>query len=143
MTLINKLRDFVKTRPGFDYGNYGEPVSYRADCRKVAQQLNDARTLLRYCELFNLDPDLSAFSGRLELTEGGKISYCAGQYYCTEYRAAVCACCASAIWAYWRDNMSATDGEPTHQHGIVNAGNYLRKKAKAEFGRGLANRWFN
>ena len=143
MTLINKLRNFVQRRPGFDYGNYGEPTSYRADVRRTTRQLNDARQLLRYCELFNITPDLSAFSGRLELQENGELYYCAGQYYCTEYRAAVCACCSSAICAYWRDNMSATEGKETYQTGIVNMGDAIRKQARNEFGRGIANRWFN
>lgn len=127
--LIGLLRVFVATRPGFEFGNYGDVSAYRSDVRRVARQLNDAREMLRFCELRNISPDLSAFSGRLTL-ENGKIYYCAGQYYCTEYRAAVCACCSSAIWAWFRECGYSTGDE-------------IRKAARNEFGRGIANRWFN
>ena len=126
--LISKLRQFIQTRPGFDYRNYGDLTSYRSDVRRATQQLNDARTMLRACELRNIEPDLTAFSGRLEFING-ELEYTAGQYYCTEYRAAVCACCASALWAYWRESGYDADG--------------IRKMARDEFGRGIANRWFN
>lgn len=32
-----------------------------------------------------------------------RIEYCAGQYWCTEYRAAACAVLASALWTYTRE----------------------------------------
>jgi len=126
---LSTLRAFVRTRPGFDYCNYGDGPAYRADVRKAGQQLRDAEAMLRYCELFNIEPDYSAFSGRLT-PNGSGFDYCTGQYYPLEYRAAVCACIASGIWQWMRGNGHTT-------------GDAIRKAARAEFGRGIASRWFN
>ena len=133
MSSLASLRKFVRSRPGFDFRNYGDATSYRADVRRVGQQLADAEHLIRFCELFNIEPDYSAFCGRLQ-PAGDGFRYIAGQYYCTEYRAAVAACCANAIWQYWRANMP--------ERGAIDVGAYLNRKASAEFGRGIAKRWF-
>ena len=126
MTSLDTLRAFINSRPGFDLGNY-DRAGYLSDSRRVQQQRKDGLTMLRECELFNIAPNYSAFSGRLTPTAEG-FDYCTGQDYCTEYRAAACACLASGIWAYWRDcGYSAEE---------------IRKQARKVFGRGLANRWF-
>jgi hypothetical protein len=126
---LQRLRKFARSRPGFDYGNYGDISAYRSDVRRATRQLNDAERMIRFCELFDITPNFSAFSDRLTPTADG-FDYCTGQYYCTEYRAAICACLASGIWAYWRD-----------QCGYDAQG--IRRKARNEFGRGIASRWFN
>jgi hypothetical protein len=155
------LRAFVNQRPGLDFANYGCATSYRSELRGITRQRADALQLLRAVELRDsinaqdlIEAFPRAFSGRLELTESkGKpaLFYCAGQYYATEYRAAVCAVLSSVLWAYFRANMPTPagilDGSPIY-HGSKpgrgnTAGQWLRRKARAEFGRGIASRWFN
>lgn len=142
-TVLDHLRTFAAGRPGLEFGNYGDVSAYRSEARRIGQQLQDARKLLNAVEWrtsITADDILAAlktsFSGRLSWIDNGQslgLSYCTGQYYPTEFRAAVCAVLASVLWSYWRDDVPAdTD----------NKGEYLRKKARAEFGRGLAGRWF-
>jgi hypothetical protein len=95
-----------------------------------------------------------AYSGRLTIDPNtGSISYCTGQYWPTEYRRAVCAVLASAVWAWLRDEcmpagsrQGATDGAMLYRNpagrGFVSAGDWLRTKAAREFGRSIASRWF-
>lgn len=132
MNTINLLYTFANKRPMLDFRDYGDVSAYRSESRRITQHRNDARVLLRHCELFNIEPDFSAFSGRLSL-ENGKLEYCTGQYYPTEYRAAVAAVCAKAIWYTWRENTLIPN----------NVGFYLHNYAKREFGAGIAKRWFN
>ncbi len=79
------------------------------------------------------------FSGRLTITpqndgDGFSIDYCVGQYWPTEYRRAVCAVLASAIWNRLREDLPPE---------IENRGDAIRKNARRELGRTLAARWFN
>ena len=131
--ILSLLREFVSQRPGLDFADYGDVSAYRGDSRRITQQLDDARDLIRFCELYSVDiteRNFSAFFGRLSL-ENGKLSYCTGQYWPTEYRASVCAVLASAIWNYFRDECNYETGDS------------IRKQAAYEFGRGIASRWFN
>lgn len=136
-TIISALRAWIAQRPGLEYGNYGEPRSYNAEMRRIGQDLRQAREMLRAVEWrdsITYDDILAAmrgaYSGRLSWT-GARLDYCTGQYWPTEYRAAVCAVLASALWTYTRKNNPGLDG------------NGLRRKLRAEFGRGIALRWFN
>ena len=110
--IISALAAWIKQRPGLEYGNYGDPVSYRAELRGINRDLQDARTLLRAVELLSIDGEAlarafqRAFSGRLSW-DGARLDYCTGQYWPTEYRRAACAVLASALWDYYRDNMPA------------------------------------
>jgi len=142
--IICALYTFIGQRPGLEYGNYGEPVSYRAEVRAIGKDLTQARQLLRYVELRAsitaddiIDASKRAYSGRLTITasDDGKvlIDYCTGQYWPTEYRKAACAVLAQAIWAWYRENISDT----------AKPGDYLRASFRREFGRGMAARWFN
>lgn len=174
--ILEALRAFAAQRSGIDYADYGEPSSFMTDCRRILKDGREARALLRAIELRDsitaedLIEATRAFSGRLQITTtdaithdplpDGKVgvSYVTGQYFPTEYRAAVCAVCASALWTYFRANMPAPDaakrtvsvGTGTFRHeyetesyGGLTAGDYLRKQARREFGRGIASRWFN
>lgn len=156
--IIAALRTFINQRPGLEYGNYGDPVSYRAEVRSIGKDLAHARELLRFVELRDsitadaiIKASEGAFSGRLTIAEkNGKVAidYCTGQYWPTEYRRAVCAVMASAIWSWMRDEcMPAPDketmaDEPKTYRG-ARAGDFLRHAARREFGRGIAARWFN
>lgn len=140
--LIDNLNKFIKQRPGLDFGNYGDIKSYRAELRGITKDYQDARELLAFVSLCNgitaigsgmsdiIAASTRAFAGRLEINEEtGAISYTTGQYWPTEYRAAVCSVLAAAIWAYFRESGHDT-------------GDSIRKAARAEFGRGIAGRWF-
>lgn len=88
-----------------------------------------------------------------------RIGYCTGQYFPTEYRRAVCAVLASALWyftreqcmpsgpnkerlssgdtRYWLDSARKGAGD------FVSAGDWLRAHFRQQFGRGIASRWFS
>ena len=74
--------------------------------------------------------------------EGDKvrIDYCTGQYWCTEYRPAVCRLLSSVIWHWISANASMIQSLTGHG-GIVNPGN-IRKTARRELGTSIARRWF-
>ena len=143
------LRAFVNQRPGLDFNNYGCAKSYRAELRKITRQRADALQLLRAVELRDsisakdlIAPFETAFCGRLSLVETkGKLAlnYCAGQYYPTEYRAAVCAVLASVLWGYYREALA----DPIRKTDGKSPGEYIRGCARVEFGRGIQSRWFN
>lgn len=157
------LRAFINQRPNLDFANYGCATSYRSELRGITRQRADALQLLRAVELReNISAkDLiaafeTAFCGRLSLVEiKGKpaLEYCAGQYYPTEYRAAVCAVLSSVLWNWVRvDCMPAgrlvhnsETGETFERYGPKDqrAGDFIRDFFKREFGRGIASRWFN
>lgn len=114
--MLHALRRFINSRPGFEPANYcGAPAAYRADSRRAQRDRRDALTMLDaviYCDAIGAgqlrDAFRGAFSGRLLWDPDRRaLSYCAGQYYPTEYRAAACAVLASALWAHWRDTMPA------------------------------------
>jgi hypothetical protein len=44
--ICDALAAFVRQRPGFDYANYGDAASYRADSRTATLHKRDAETLL-------------------------------------------------------------------------------------------------
>ena len=138
--ILSALRNWISQRPGFDPRNY-DSAGYRSDCRRVAKQRRDALEMLRFVELSDsiTGPALNsafhdAFSGRLSW-DGVRLSYCPGQYWPTEYRAAAAAVLASAIWAWLRDECCPHDEE--------HKGDWIRSAARRNFGRSLAARWFN
>lgn len=149
--LLALLYSFVNQRPRLDFADYGDVSLYRLWVRKITRQRSDALTMLRQVELrdsITAADMVAAFRNRLTLarTKKGKLclEYCAGQYWATEYRAAVASLASSLLWHYWRECADCVkDGKPTESAGIVNVASYIRQKAKREFGRGIASRWFN
>jgi hypothetical protein len=157
------LRAFINTRPGLDFRNYGTASSYRGEVRRITRQRADALQLLRAVELrdsIEVDELIAAFprayGGRLELTQkNGKLAlhYCAGQYYPTEYRAAVCAVLARCLWVWVSTDCmprgrlvhNSETGETFERYGPKGqrAGDYIRAFFRREFGRGIASRWFS
>ena len=144
--ILASLNAFARQRPGLEFGNYGEIKAYRAELRSIARDLHDCKTLLRAVELSSVDAEtlkgaFRAFSGRLSIVtrDDGRIAldYCTGQYFPTEYRKAVCAVCAAALWDHYRDDFaaSAKDGE--------SPGSAIRRNFLRMFGRSIAKRWFN
>ena len=158
--LCNALAVFIAQRSGIEWGNYGgSREAFMGDYRPMLKHGKHARTLLRAVELRDsitaetLLEATRAFSGRLQFkvrADGAVgVDYCAGQYFVTEYRQAACAVLASALWTYFRENMppleiaKAPAASPHVAQGIVNAGEYIRRKARREFGRAIATTWFN
>ena len=124
------LRAFVAQRPGFERGDYNTPSAYRAEQKRAMWDKADALALI------NAFPDEAAreflekhLDGRLRL-DGGQLEYTAGQYWCTEYRAAVCRAVSDALralsWAQSQERLAET-----------------RKRMARIVGRGCANRWFS
>ena len=160
--IIGALYTFIGQRPGLEYGNYGEPVSYRAEARAIGKDLTQARQLLRYVELRAsitaddiIEASKRAYSGRLTIVERDDgavaIDYCTDQYWPTEYRKAACAVLSQAIWHWKRTQCmpaptlhhNSDTGETVQRFKGLRLGDYLRASFKREFGRGMASRWFN
>ena len=176
VAILAALDRFIRQRPGLEYCNYGDPQAYRAEMRRITRDLNHARVLLRRIEwssISGIDLMNAARSGRLKFEatpDGVKVDYCTGQYFPTEYRAAVARLCASALWDWTRDYCMPSaayvvagkksystreDAEFMAQHYLpavvsievryngLSAGDWLRRHFRREFGRGLASRFFN
>ena len=136
-TIIDALHQWINQRPGLEFGNYGNVSSYRAEMRSITRDLQHARAMINYVAWHDsitaemiLD---AAKSGRLSIVVKGDtvaIDYCTGQYWCTEYRPAVCRLLSSVIW-YW---MRANDPQ--------RSGEMIRKAASRELGTSIARRWF-
>lgn len=146
-TILAMLHAWVAQRPGLDENNYGDTADYRSDLRSIARDCTQAHRLLRFVELHHsidaarlMKATRDAFGGRLTIEPNPKkpgewhIDYCTGQYWPTEYRSAVCAVLASAIWSWYRDECVPDD--------VENKGEAIRKWAYREFGRGIGARWF-
>lgn len=142
--ILDALRAFIAQRPGLEFGNYGDVSAYRAEMRSITKDRHHAQALIAavaWRDSITADDLITAsrraFSGRLEINEspgGVSIDYCTGQYWPTEYRRAVAAVLASALWAYWRDSL------PTENE---HKGYDIRRTAMRELGRPLAARYFN
>lgn len=134
--ILDLIQKFIESRPGFEFANYGDAASYRADYRSSLSDLHDARQLLAAVRWHGISAEAlktalaGAFSGRLSYKDG-RLDYCVGQYYPTEYRAAACAVLASALWAYFRE-------QPGNDTGPA-----IRYRARQDFGKGITRRWFN
>lgn len=147
--ILECLAAFINQRSGIEFRNYGDVRAFRSEQRSITKDGKQARELLAAVRWrSSIDADAlkaalrGAFSGRLTWdAERRRLDYCAGQYFPTEYRRAVCAVLASALWGYFRENMPA-DGEGSRKKG-ESAGDYLRRTARREFGRAIAGRWFN
>ena len=118
LQIIDLLRGFVRQRPRFDYGNYGDLASYRADARKAQKYLRIARELLSLVELdarIEAKHLIDAMTNRQRLTlSGRRLDYTAGQYWSIEYRPAVCRMCLGLLWDACRFNSDA-DASPRQQ----------------------------
>ena len=160
--IIAALRAFIGQRPGLEFCNYGDVTAYRAEMRAITKDLHHARQLLRDVELRDsitaemiLDAAKGAYSGRLSIIERADgaigIDYCTGQYWPTEYRRAVCAVLAAALWnwkrAYWMPEPvlmhNSETGETVERYQDMRAGDWLRRSFRNEYGRAIASRWFN
>ena len=141
MTIVNSLLAFANQRPGFDFANYGDVAAYRADSRAATKDLHAVRELASVARYAATDAEIcSAASGsRVEIIPfandsgaGYRISYCPGQYFPTEYRAAVARVLASAIWRAWAREIG---NRP-------DACAQIRRRARNEVSRSVYRRFF-
>lgn len=168
-TILAMLRAWVNQRPGLEFCNYGDVSAYRAELRQITKDRAHALELIRAVEWrdsITAERIIAAFpraySGRLRLEKREKdgkwvLDYCTGQYWPTEYRKAVCAVLASALWDWAREEcMPQPDRKPEacpcsrdhslHHHETYNglrAGDWLRRFFRREFGVSIARRWFS
>ena len=104
------LTKFVSQRPGLDFHNYGDVKAWRSESREITRDMHDYHELLRVCRLYvrNLDEklyeSLKASSGRLRIDEKGRLEYCVGQYFPTEYRPAASRALVNILWSEFRYN---------------------------------------
>jgi len=132
--ILEALARFTAQRSGIDGRNYGgSREAFLGDYRRILRDGREARALLRVVHLSTCLPDSILVeilnNGRLTW-DGKRLDYCAGQYFPTEYRAAVCRALASVLWNYWGDGGRYTADQ-------------IRAAAKSNLGRGIARRWFN
>ena len=127
------LLAFARQRPGFEFVNYGGITAYRADVRKATRQLNDARAIAAAIpDTMPADYLLKELqSGNRLSLEDGRLDYAAGQYYCLEFRAAVARALANALWTFWAEDAGPGEADT------------VRKRARAVFGRGIQQRYFD
>lgn len=84
--------------------------------------------------------------GIMEATGKWRLEYCTGQYFPTEYRKAVCAVLAAALWEYWRDGHNAsitTKFKEGSDLRALSVRSMIRKSARKEFGLAIAKRYFD
>ena len=173
--ILAALAAFVRQRPGLEPGNYfgsgdwaQDRRNYDTERRAIHRDRRDAERLLarfgvRSIPEATLREAFRAYSGRLKLTdtESGDVSlnYCTGQYFPTEYRKAVCAVLAQALWDHWREDYAASakrcrrhrarigngDGLPFHRDcgECESAGDAIRRNFRRVFGARFARRWFD
>lgn len=146
--LLDMLARFARQRPGIEPANYHTFASYRAEAREVTADLHDFQRLARAVAINPLSIPVDRIraalqsGGRLTLSDDGRLDYCTGQYFPTEYRKAACRVLASLLWAFGREGAAYPWREPTPEgHKIT--GRSIRKWAHREFGRRIASRYFN
>lgn len=143
--LCAMLAAFISQRPGLDFANYGDVSAYRSESRQITADMHDAFALLDAVaarDSLTAD-DMRAVlmgSGRLTLSEDGRLGYCTGQYFPTEYRKAAARALASMLWAYWRVYAAPLDPSP---EGRRIGGESIRTAARLAFRRRSVLRYFN
>lgn len=173
--IIDALANFIRQRPGLEFANYGDVSSYRSEARRIAADKRHAMKLLvAVAGNDGITADMlvaasdSAFSGRLTICEGPgpdrnyirrngdvRIDYTTGQYFPTEYRKAVAAVCASALWYYVREHVRSKSDDDVRYAGNdpanlqwragrrwLSPGDWLRAYFRRQFGRTIAARYF-
>ena len=153
--ILSALAGFMSQTPGLEFADYGEVSAYRSESRAITKDLHHGRRLLAAVSwrssvtADNLKEAFRAFSGRLTW-DGSRLDYTTGQYFPTEYRKAVCAVLASALWAYTRDCMpkgvlvhNSETGDTFERYDGLHAGDWIRSKLRKEYGHAIASRYFN
>ena len=144
--ILDTLRTFAESRPGIDPANYGSWRDYRRESAEVTRDLHHARVLISAASW--IAPEylraLLTDSRRLSLRPDGGLSYCAGQYYPTEYRKAVCRAVASALWSAMADAYASerrAAGVPLGQR-YEGFRDRAMPRLRRQFGRTITERYF-
>lgn len=96
--LTGAMKAFAYSKPGFELLNYSSETSYKSDYRHYKKDADFNREKMKYIDLINdglTDDEIRycfehSFSGRLSIADDGEsLNYCTGQYYPTEYQAAL------------------------------------------------------
>lgn len=134
------LARFIAQRSGIDARNYRTDwrdqaghAAFMDDYRRVLRDGRQARRLLAAVTTrpsIGLAELVAATRGdRLTLTDDGRQwDFTACQYFPTEYRMAACRVLAAALWEHWRTSGMTADE--------------IRRQARRELGRAIADRWF-
>lgn len=140
--ILYALAAFAASRPGLDPRDYISSwrdtdgrKAYAADSRRITRDLHHARALLTAVRLSGITEAqlieaFGACEGRLSW-DGQRLDYCTFQYYSNEYRRAVCAVLASALWNYFRYDCGCATGDK------------IRAAARRALPRAIVSRWFN
>lgn len=143
--LLAMIAAFINQRPGLEFANYGDVSLYRSESRSITADGHDARALLAAVSWrsgITADHIRAALQSgrRLTLSDSGRLDYCTGQYFPTEYRRAACRVLAGLLWDYWRD--AYTERPPS---GVIAypSGDFIRKIARRELSRRITSRYFN
>jgi len=138
--ILHALAAFAATRPGLNPREYMRDwrdtegrKTYAAEVRSITKDLHHARALLTAVRLSGITEEqlIEAFRSKRLSWDGQSLDYCVNSYFATEYRKAVCAVLASALWAYYRDDCCADTGDK------------IRAAARRALPRAIASRWFN
>jgi hypothetical protein len=89
--LLIKLASYAAQRPGLDFRDYGDVSAYRSDARKITRQFAACGGAIQQAYALEVtDGDLieATRGDRLTIIDGA-VDYVTGQYWPTEYRAAV------------------------------------------------------
>lgn len=144
MTTIEKLTRFVNQRPGLDFADYGDVRAYRQESAEITRDRSDYFELLSLaaCRVNDLEERLTKLlqsaSGRLTMDKDGKLQYCTGQYFPTEYRPAACRIIRDLIWHSYRDEV-----EPNTPNPVYKDGHEIRKAIRRRLSRRVAKNYFN
>lgn len=143
--LLALLAAFVAQRPGIEPGNYHTYASYRSESREVTRDRHHFDSMIAavsWREGITADAIRAALQsgGRLTLSDDGRLDYCTGQYFPTEYRKAACRVLAGLLWDYWRNAYTARTAAGVTARP---SGDFLRKIARRELSPAIARRYFN
>ena len=137
--ILASLSYFIAKRPRLEFGNYGDRFFYNQELRSIRKDLKHARVLIEKVSDSSIPVDVlkeafrSAYAGRLSW-DGFELDYTTGQYWPTEYRKAVCAVCAQALWNWYGSDIP---------YDVENRGDKVRAIFQRMFPRQIALKWFN
>ena len=137
--ILASLAYFIAQRPRLEFGNYGHFPTYNAEKRSITRDLKHAKVLIDRVSMSSMPVDVlkeafkTAYSGRLSW-DGVELDYTTGQYWPKEYRKAVCAVCAQALWNWYGSDVP---------YDVENRGDKVRAIFQRMFPRQIAKKWFN
>lgn len=137
ITTTELLRQFVNQRPGLNYADYGDIKSYRAEVAEITRDRTDFYDLLSVAQMCisDFDAKLTEYllnsNDRLTMSADGKLEYCTGQYFPTEFRPAANRVIKALLFREFAARNNYTDG------------NQARAAIRKYFGRRINKLYFN